>query len=154
MKICSTRRCFPSRTGKLLGLSFSVFRQKGNSSLHIRALSSCLRVRDLLKNKLSQLNEMPMVFIIWESKALKPMIKMKLIEWKRVLKVKHSHKYFMDRQRLFSCLNVSTNPYFLRTKVYSLLSEVLTIPLIKTSTKIRVFPRNLLDRMKIKALLI
>lgn len=59
-------------------------------------VSLCLRVRDLLKNKLSQLNEMPMVLLSWESKALKPMIKMKLIEFKRVLQVKHSHKYFAE----------------------------------------------------------
>lgn len=59
-------------------------------------VSLCLRVQNLLKNKLSQLNEMPMVLLSWESKALKSIIKMKLIEFKHVLKVKHSHKYFTE----------------------------------------------------------
>ena len=59
-------------------------------------VSLCLRIQDLLQNKLSQLNEMPMVLLSRESKALMPMIKIKLIEFKCVLKVKHSHKYFAE----------------------------------------------------------
>lgn len=59
-------------------------------------VSLCLRVQNLLKNKLSQLNEMALVLLSWESKALKSIIKMKLIEFKCVLKVKHSHKYFTE----------------------------------------------------------
>lgn len=59
-------------------------------------VSLCLRVRNLLKNKLSQLNGTPMLLLSRESKALKPVIKMKLIEFKRVLKVKHSQKYFAE----------------------------------------------------------
>lgn len=59
-------------------------------------VSLCLRVQNLLKNKLSQLNEMPMVLLSWESRALKSIIKMKLIEFKCGLKVKHSHKYFTE----------------------------------------------------------
>lgn len=59
-------------------------------------VSLCLRVQNLLKNKLSQLNEMPMVLLSWESKALKSIMTMKLIEFKRVLKVKHSQKYFTE----------------------------------------------------------
>lgn len=59
-------------------------------------VSLYLRVQNLLKNKLSKLNGMPMVLLSQESKALKPVIKMKLIEFKHALTVKHKTKYFSE----------------------------------------------------------
>lgn len=63
-------------------------------------VSLCLRVQNLLKNKLSQLNEMPIVSLSWESKALKPMIKMKLIEFSVCFKKSIAINTLLNRHKI------------------------------------------------------